>query len=583
MKPDSDLTFAEFDAFFESNNIIKDEDEFYDLKDISSGAELYFKKNKEYAFAKYFKFGIGLPGHFYGGRESCKQVKTLGCLDHTPGQMQTVEMSCKNKACNKCHEKWASIQANEIANRLYGYSILKRNRKIYRGKIRERIPAHLVISAPLKDYSKYYNRQDRKIQRQKLIKLLTKYNLDIDGGAMIDHMYRFTAGLKRAYFSPHHHVLYTGWIDGNITKEIYEKTGYIVKQISTTDNWTDVKQIAKYLLSHSAVYVKDEDKRSAEHGIRYFGSIHNKKFKVESIAKHSIDSITNIRKQFEAIESAQMERGKGIGRIKYNYVVSEKMGLTQFTDYNEITIDGDLEKLYNIRDKIIEYIEPKINIQDETIEIDNPAKPQSVDATEEFVLPSKLFEGIILSVEYIDESMEYTGESVYRIIILDPDDDHLCPICSKIMKQICLVENCNHVKWQSFLSELPDSVIVPINTEDWQYPDWQYEGLPYFTKDFEQKYDPGTYQKPDTMELPFEIESRINRNIAIQEIRAEIKSTQKRSPPIDEILDLIHKRPKEVIITTIDGGRTEISSKPNYAESNRTITKSDHIKQLEKF
>ena len=263
------------------------------------------------------------------------------------------------------------IQSNEIANRLYGYSILKRNRKIYGGKIRERLPAHLVISAPLKDYSKYYNRQDRKKQRQKLIKLLTKYNLDIDGGVMIDHMYRFTKGLKRAYFSPHHHVLYTGWVDGNIVKEIYEKTGYIVKQISTTDNWTDVKNMSKYLLSHSAVYIKDEDKRSAEHGIRYFGSIHNKKFKVESIAKHSIDSITNIRKQFEQIESDQMQKGKGIGRIKYNYVISEKMGLTQFADYNEIEINGDLEKLYNMRDKIISYIEPHVQTAEATDLRDN--------------------------------------------------------------------------------------------------------------------------------------------------------------------------------------------------------------------
>ena len=81
MKPNIEIAFEEFDQFFSNNNIIKDEDEFSKDVDFTSGADLYFKKNREYAFASYFKFGIGLPGHFYEGRDSCKQVKMLGCLE----------------------------------------------------------------------------------------------------------------------------------------------------------------------------------------------------------------------------------------------------------------------------------------------------------------------------------------------------------------------------------------------------------------------------------------------------------------------------------------------------------------------
>ena len=163
---------------------------------------------------------------------------------------------------------------------------LKNNRKIYLKKNRASILLHVVMSVPFEEHYLYLTKDGRKKLRIKAIKYLKQF--DIDGGVMIDHPYRFSKGLVSARLSPHLHLIVTGWLDGLKVKELYEKTNWIVSNISTIESWKDCYNLSKYLLSHSAVFMKEEGKRSAEHSVRYFGECHNKKFKVVDVLKHSI-------------------------------------------------------------------------------------------------------------------------------------------------------------------------------------------------------------------------------------------------------------------------------------------------------
>ena len=122
---------------------------------------------------------------------------------------------------------------------------------------------------------------------------------DIDGGVTIAHPYRFTEGLKSAYFSPHYHKICTGWIDGDIVKRVNEETGWVVKQISNFDDDKQCYNVVKYLLSHEAVFLKDPTKRSSEQSYSYYGECQNRKFKVESVLKYSEDGYDQLNKIFQ--------------------------------------------------------------------------------------------------------------------------------------------------------------------------------------------------------------------------------------------------------------------------------------------
>ena len=541
------VSLGDFEEFFQDQKIGVRPDEYepYD----SSGAEAYIIKNKAYHFSSYLKHDVALPGHLLAKRESCRKWKLLACKHGDHAQIQKTEMTCNNKNCNACFDQWLSTEANKIALRLYGYCTLKRNNFVYKEKIRSRKPAHLVVSARFEDYKQYETREGRKEQRTKIFKILKKYGLDIDGGVMIDHIYRFTVGLEKAYWSPHHHILYTGWIDGNIVKEIYNETGLIIKQIATTDDWIALRNQAKYLLTHSACYQKEEGKRSAEHSVRYFGDLNNRKLKVESLNKYSIDAIDSIEKEFGKIEEEQMIKGKGIKSIGYNLIRSPEIKATTFSDHTKFDIDGDIEKLYELRDLLKEYIEPKTEA---TYLEDNPAYSQSdqADIIEVAEAEFEPFMAIELRVDYYD-----IVQSVYHVFVFEFDDSRLCCKCSRFLRHHCIAEHGDHRRWQLLLSELPDGIQMTVLDEnnDLERPSWELEGMPYLTEEMTQKYDQGLYEKPP-VEIVFNehMQYRIDRFYEIQKARIVLKERNGHQPTYDEIVQYIGQQ-DTVLLHTLDG------------------------------
>ena len=425
-----------------------------------------------------------------------------------------------------------------------------------------------------------------KAQRQYILDIFKKYGLDIDGGVMIDHLYRFTENLEKAYWSPHHHIIYTGWINGNIVKQIYNDTGLIIKQISTCDTWQDVKQMANYLLTHSACYQKQENKRSSEHSVRYFGAMNNRKLKVESINKYSLDTIDTIDKQFGKIEAMQMIKGHGIKRIQFNKVKSDTIKGTAFSDHTTIEIKADLYKLYETRDKLKTYIEPKV--YDKTTEQqllrDNPAYTQSDHETKELDEYDKAKrdrvqeiwfnnsdtepEPIATDTEHTEHTIDfepYTAiqmiveyydieQSVYHVFPFDFSDERLCVKCSRFLTHHCLSEHADHRRWQAILSELPDNVQLTVldENQELQKPSWEYEGLPYITDESQQAYDQGLYEKPPVDEFNPHMQYRINRQYQYSKTKIELKEKLKRTPTPDEITTAIGQN-DNILLNTIDG------------------------------
>ena len=153
--------------------------------------------------------------------------------------------------------------------------------------------------------------------------------LDVDGGVTISHPYRFTTDLESAYLSTHFHNIITGWIDGNLVKQIYEKTGWIIKQISTMYSVKDCYSLSKYLLSHAGVFEREVDKRSSEHSVSYFGECQNRFFKVVEILKNSVSG-------YDQLDGTLYSRNE-ITKKGIDYPLQQ-------VHYTHSIIDGDIKE-----------------------------------------------------------------------------------------------------------------------------------------------------------------------------------------------------------------------------------------------
>ena len=427
--------------------IDSDAEEF--VKDTKGGFYAYEEKNLIQHFAQDFVSDIMLPGHVFNGKDSCGKWNAIGCLqgdlhEHKGGWVGKSVLHCNNKGCRKCASSSIIREAKAITNRLMTFCNLKKNKKIYLNKNRSRILSHLVVSIPYEEQSDYLIREGnkelktkgRKKLRAMAIKILKEF--DIDGGVMIDHPYRFSKGLESARFSPHFHFILTGWIDGSIVKNIYEKTGWIVSQLSTIESKKDCYNLSKYLLSHSAVFLKEEGKRSSEHSVRYFGECHNKKFKVETVLKHSITGYLEID---DVILKRKEITKKGIDyklqSVAYTHsIIQEEIKDVQNVYYEE-SINGNPLAFSKSLKRFIE------------VHKDNPAIPQSDPSSMEFL--QMRFEygksqfDIVQSV-YVNIIYSYTKDLVWMCPECDGKiDDHDDAMLARCSRLLMMGSYCNGV------------------------------------------------------------------------------------------------------------------------------------------
>lgn len=515
-----------------TNTIDSDSKEF--AKNTKGGFYVYERKNSLQYFSKDFVSDIMLPAHVYDGKESCGKWKAVGCLEsnlHTQGggYIKKTTQHCNYKGCKKCASNAIKREAEAITNRLMVFSNLKNNRKIYLKENRSRILLHIVMSVPFEEHSLYLTKEGRKKLRTKAIKYLNQ--LDVDGGVMIDHPYRFSEGLESARFSPHFHLVVTGWLDGQKVKEIYEKTSWIVSNVSTIETWQDCYNLSKYLLSHSAVFMKEEGKRSAEHSVRYFGECHNKKFKVEKVLKYSItgneqlDSILFTRKEIK-----RKDIGYKLQKVSYTHSIIHKEIKDATNEYYEDIPEGNVLRLSK---SLRQYIRPETDIPK-----DNPAIPQSDPSSMEFLQ---------MRFDYGNSPYDIV-QSVYVNIVLDTSLDELCPECSIKMQTLAPPNDGWSDKQAESIANLllniPEDVAFPI--DDVKQFDYLRNtgisilGIPYFDFEGNLQHDTGIYDRPENLDLlnP-KLYWTIIKNTDAQKARYMFKLEHGRSPTVEEIYETI--------------------------------------------
>ena len=503
-------------------------------KDPRRGIYAYEERNSSQHFAKDLVSDIMLPSHVYDGKESCGKWKMIGCLEtdlhsHGGGYIQKTIQHCNYKGCRICASNSIKREARAITNRMMTFCNLKSNRKIYLKENRARILLHVVVSIPFEEHSLYLTRDGRKKLRTKTIKHLKQF--DIDGGVMIDHPYRFSKGLESARLSPHLHLIVTGWLDGQRVKELYEETSWIVSNISTIESWQDCYSLSKYLLSHSAVFMKEEGKRSAEHSVRYFGECHNKKFKVEGVLKHSITG----KEQLDSIlfERKEIER-KGITyklqKVSYTHSIISKEIKDVTNEYFEDYTNGNV---LNLSKELRHYIKPETDFPK-----DNPAFAQSDPPSMEFLQ---------MRFDYGMSSYSIV-QSVYVNVIFETSLDELCPECS--IKMQTLVPSfrekseVHHQNIANLLVDIPEDTPMPI--DDISLFDYLRDtgvsllGMPYFDFDGILQHDDGVYEKPECLnELPVNQYCNVVKCIEIQKTLYQYKIDHGKSMDKEERQELI--------------------------------------------
>jgi len=213
--------------------------------------------------------GWALPGseekHDWCGNwlwEGCLNISAHGDPKQTAldGQSRSgkiyvrhFQRSCYRACCEYCVEKWLARESNAVTVRLVK-GVLK-----YGGKI-----VHVIASPP----SWIYGKEPKELRRE-TYKILNK--VGIKGGACVFHPFRFDMQNNCWYYSPHFHILASGWIEN--TKELYSKEGWIVKNLGVRKTPGEIFATIHYELSHAGI-------RKKTNAVTWFGKFSYRKLKV---------------------------------------------------------------------------------------------------------------------------------------------------------------------------------------------------------------------------------------------------------------------------------------------------------------
>ena len=205
--------------------------------------------------------GWHLPGQ-EPKKSDCGLWSYMGCLNKAqhPNKeifLKPFQKSCFRADCEKCCFKWLGRSASKATKRMELYE--KQSKKIAK---------HIIISVPHWDYYK-----PKKEIAKKIHGLLKQ--VKADSGLIIFHAFRYDKNADSWYYSPHFHCLTFGWIEN--TKELYEKSGYIVKNLGKRDT---IFGTIYYQLSHCAIKKKN-------HALTYFGECSYSKLKIDEANEES--------------------------------------------------------------------------------------------------------------------------------------------------------------------------------------------------------------------------------------------------------------------------------------------------------
>lgn len=199
-----------------------------------------------------------------GHKQSCLDRDVVGKVF-----VKLKKRTCLRPSCPVCYEKWAGKEAHRIEYRLKQWHSS--------GQV-----IHVTISVPQRLWYK-----DLGGLRSEIYRVARK--VGFFGGSCIVHAERercvFCGEHKdtetkrclkcgcsdfKWVFSPHYHLLGYGWIHGHKVSELYQKEGWIVKNLGLRNS---VGGTALYQLSHCSTH-------ETRYGITWFGRLAYNKLKV---------------------------------------------------------------------------------------------------------------------------------------------------------------------------------------------------------------------------------------------------------------------------------------------------------------
>ena len=193
----------------------------------------------------------------FGFKGCLNVVKHGGLIDNPSVEgkafVKRFKRSCDRSECPICFEKWAVKQAHRSKLRI----------KSYKAGYRKNI--HVTCSIPKSDYDLFDDKEGYRKIRSKAYKLIK--NAGFVGGNLVPHPFRKDA--SGWYYSPHFHAVGYGWIKN--TKEIYEKTGYVVKNLRVRKSTSGTLY---YQLNHAGVSLLKNGKiQYGYNTITWFGQL----------------------------------------------------------------------------------------------------------------------------------------------------------------------------------------------------------------------------------------------------------------------------------------------------------------------
>jgi len=177
---------------------------------------------------------------------------------------------CTRAECPICSQTWARRAANRVAERMV--SAQNQRRRLKRFK-----PRHIMLSIPPSLYDLPYN--DLLTRGRELMKSITKNG----GGLYIGHPWRFvdingdtvdwkhcSLNLKAespiiesfGVLGPHLHFIMWGHLEDSA--QVFERTGWVYRNLGTLNTREDIFACAYYQLSHCGIH-------ATRHALRWWG------------------------------------------------------------------------------------------------------------------------------------------------------------------------------------------------------------------------------------------------------------------------------------------------------------------------
>ena len=256
-----------------------------------------------------------LPGSGAACSRGGEYLRLKGCV-HDDHQALGVDYdtgmaavySCHRIDCPTCFETTIARKADGTVRRLYGLVGWRRaDFQAWAGGAggpRKRLPLHCVLSAPESMYGELSTVEGVKRANAFVRRRLAA--LGLEAAAVLFHPFRFDKkDGGRPYYSPHFHVLATGWVSSKRVADLHAEDGWVFKTIRAIRSVEHLRMVVRYILSHVGVAAPSEARRKTPDVVRYFGLAGTAKFGCYDVLEASHDVAVPINRVF-----AERSRGK---------------------------------------------------------------------------------------------------------------------------------------------------------------------------------------------------------------------------------------------------------------------------------